>query len=75
MGKKRKHQKVKVKAKYTWTEEDMENALNELALVPGETKVGVAKKYGINKSLIRFRLCKWANNEEFGKPGRRFDFD
>ena len=44
MSKQRKNQKVKVKAKYSWTEEDMENALHELASVPGATKRGVAKK-------------------------------
>ena len=75
MSKQRKNQKVKVKAKYSWTEEDMENALHELASVPGATKRGVAKKNSIDKSLIRFRLRKRANNEELGKPGRRFDFD
>ena len=75
MSKQRKYQNVKVKPKYTWIEEDMENTLHGLASVPGATKRGVAKKYSINESLMRFRLSKRANNEELGKPGQRFDFD
>ena len=53
----------------------MENTLHGLASVPGATKRGVAKKHSINESLMRFRLSKWANNKELGKPGQRFDFD
>ena len=42
---------------------------------PEQQKGELQKKNSIDKSLIRFRLRKRANNEELGKPGRRFDFD
>ena len=68
MSKQRKYQKVKLKAKYTWTEEDMEMLyIYELASVPEATKRGVAKKKRKKKKKKKkkwhSRLCKWTHNE------------
>ena len=57
-SKKRNFQKVKRKTKYTWTEEDLENAMHEVLSIPVTSICGVAKKFEIKESTLRFQLKK-----------------
>ena len=57
-NKKRNFQKVERKTKYTWTEEDLEHAMHEVLWIPGTSIRGVAKKFEIEESTLRFQLKK-----------------
>ena len=56
---KRNFQKVKRKTNYTWTEEDLENPMHKVLSIPGTSIRGVAKKFEIEESTLRFRLYFW----------------
>ena len=58
-NKKRNFQKVKRKTIYAWTKdlenaEDLENAMDEVLLIPGTSICGAAKKFEIKESTLRF---------------------
>ena len=52
-NKKRNFQKVKRKTIYAWTK-DLENAMDEVLLIPGTSICGAAKKFEIKESTLRF---------------------
>ena len=66
---KRNFQKVKRKTKYTWTEEDLEKTTHKVLLIPGTSIHGVAKKFEIRESTLRFPLKKEKANEPLRKSG------
>ena len=66
-----KTKKAKTKARNTWTEEMLQEALHELDLVTGATIRGVAKKHGLEESAIRFQMRKIKANLALGKGGHK----
>ena len=64
ISKMKNYKKVKTKARNTWTEEMLQEALHELDSVPGATIRGVAKKHG-------FRMRRRKANLALGKGGRK----
>ena len=66
---KRNFQKVNRKTKYTWIEEDLENTMHEVLSIPGTSNGGVAKKFEIKESTLRFQLKKAKANEPLHKSG------
>ena len=62
-NKNRNFQKVKRKTKYTWTEEDLENAMHEVLSIPGTPIRGAAKKFEMEESTLSFWLKKTKANE------------
>ena len=70
MSKMKNYKKVKTKARNTWTEKMLQEALHEFDSVPGAT-IRVAKKHGLEESTIRFRLRKRKANLVLGKGGHK----
>ena len=68
-NKKRNFQKVKRKTKYQWMEEDLEHAIHEVLSISGISFSGVAKKFEIEKSTLRFQSKKAKANEPLHKNG------
>ena len=48
-------------------EKDLENAMHEVLLIPGTSIRGLAKKFEIEESTLRFRLKKAKGNEPLRK--------
>lgn len=71
MGK-RKYQKLKTKTQYAWTEEDMEQAMHEVASVPNVSIRKAAANHGIEELTLRFRIKKKSRGEELGNAGRKY---
>ena len=65
------YKKVKTKARNTWSEEMLQEALHELDSVPGATIKGVAKKHGLEESTIRFQMRKRKAKLALGKGGHK----
>ena len=71
MSKMKNYKKVKTKARNTWTEEMLQEALHELDSVTGATIRAVAKKHGLEESTIRFQMRKRKANLALAKGGRK----
>ncbi|XP_057305999.1 uncharacterized protein LOC130644419 [Hydractinia symbiolongicarpus] len=73
--KKQGSRKVAKKVVDAWTEEQLQEALQEFDSMPNASVRGIAKRHGINESTLRFRLKKRKEGAKLGKSGRKCVFD